>query len=113
MKDLNQKYKFWNVKKRQMYGPYTLQELIVQKNANICIDDCKVLQYTGKTDRNGQEIYYGDTLLIEEDDEEKPIVDTVKWIDIGWSVNDGWLSDYSDWSLIVGNAFEPRKRGER
>lgn len=110
-----QRYKFWNTEKKEMYGPYTLEDLMlgatlvdVLSCLSLDHDGCKALQYTTLKDKNGTEIYHEDILRITEEGEE-PVEGIVKWTDIGWSVNGGWLSDFNEHAEVVRSKHEPKK----
>ena len=103
MKDV--KFRFWCTRDKSMYPPMSLEEFNkkVEYSSNLI-----PLQYTGKKDCMGNEIYDGD--IIEFDKDEwggKDNIHVVSWDedDASWSWGGGCTSDM-DWRTVIGNVHE-------
>jgi YopX protein len=93
-----------------LFGEVILMGYLLDKIPVAEINDCVALQYTGFKDKNGNEIYEGDFLSVEDE-----IFLIVEWNkDLGQfqqrnpqSGEQYDLSVYGDCCVVVGNIFEP------
>lgn len=108
------KFRAWDQKHRQMLESYTLQEIYRdgmsegwEPGGSLIgskIDHIKWLEFSGRKDKNGEEIYEGDLCS------DGTLTYIVKWVGSGLVL---WISDHM-WRfidldgevLVVGNIYE-------
>jgi uncharacterized phage protein (TIGR01671 family) len=70
--------------------------------------DFKVMQFTGRLDKNEKEIYESDHVIytLNHDSSQIKIESTVEWHNHAWRLNRIWLLTEIDTIEVIGNIFE-------
>ena len=104
------KFRAWDEMNKRMIYPYAKSFNNILSNGDILNRWENVMQFTGATDCNGDEIYDGD--IIEFDAKEwgnnETNIHVVSW-DItqhGWSFGGGGQQNDMEWRTVIGNIYE-------